>query len=164
MSGFNRQSRRIALALALAAGLTTLPAFAQPGPGGHMPHGRGGLAQAILSLQAELNLNAQQQSMLNAAIAAGKSARDTARQSRTTIHQLVQDELAKDVPDLSKIAAAEDQAQDAAIAARRGVRNQLLQLYGTFNAQQVAVIKDALSKRMARMDAFRQRMKQRFGG
>jgi hypothetical protein len=129
-----------------------------------MHHGRGGLAQAIVALQAQLNLNSQQQSMLNAALAAGKSARDSARQSRATIHQLVQDELAKDVPDLGKIAAAEDQAQDAATAARRGVRNQLLQLYGTFNAQQVAVIKDAMSKRMARMDAFRARMKQRFGG
>lgn len=151
------------MAAALCAGLSTLPAIAQPGPGGHRMHHQGGLAQTIVGLQSQLNLTAQQQSMLDAAIAAGKTARDAAVQSRQTIHQLVQDELAKDRPDLGKIAAAEDQAQDAAIAARRGVRNQLLQLYATFTPQQVAVVKDAFSKRMSRMQAFRERMKQRFG-
>ncbi|HXD53008.1 MAG TPA: periplasmic heavy metal sensor, partial [Burkholderiales bacterium] len=162
MSGLNRNCRRIAMALALSAGLASLPVLAQPGPGRHM-HQHGGLGQAIVALQAQLNLTPQQQSMLDAALASGKGARDAARQTRQTIHQLVQDELAKDRPDLAKIAAAEDQAQDAATAARRGVRNQLLQLYGTFTAQQVAVVKDAMAKRMSRMEAFRQRMKQRFG-
>jgi len=150
------------MTLALSAGLATLPAIAQPGPAGHMHH-RGGLGQAIVALQAQLNLTAQQQSMLDAALAAGKSARTAARSSRQTIHQLVLDELAKDRPDLASIAAAEDQAQDAATAARRGVRNQLLQLYGTFTPQQVAVLKDAMSKRMSRLEAFRERMKQRLG-
>jgi Spy/CpxP family protein refolding chaperone len=163
MSGLYRNSRRIAMAVALSAGLSTLPAIAQPGPGGHHMHHRGGLAHAIVALQSQLSLSAQQQSMLDAALASGKSARDTVRQSRQTIHQLVQDELAKDRPDLAKIAAAEDQVQDAATAARRSVRNQLLQLYGTFTPQQVAVIKDAFAKRMSRMQAFRERMKQRLG-
>ena len=165
MSVHKSKTRRFAMTLALAAGLSSLPALAQPGHHGH--HGmRDGspLAHAILSLKTELNLTASQQAQLDAAIAAGKAARDAARQSRQTVMQLAKDELAKATPDLAKVAAAQDQAMDAATNARRGVRNQLLQLYATFTPAQVAVVKEALSHRMDRMESFRDRMRQRFGG
>ncbi len=154
------------MALALGASLLALPALAQPGPhhrhfGGH--EGQGGLAHAIIALKAQLNLSASQQTALDAAIAAGKATRDAARASRQTIHQLAKDEFAKPTPDLARIAAAQDQAQDAATAARRGVRNQLLALYATFTPAQVAVIKDAFAQRMAKMESFRERMRERFG-
>ena len=151
------------MTLALAAGLSSLPALAQPGHH-HRMHDGSPLAPAILSLQTQLTLTASQQAQLDAAIAAGKSARDAARQSRQTVMQLAKDELAKATPDLAKVAAAQDQAMDAATNARRGVRNQLLQLYATFTPAQVAVVKEALSHRMERMESFRDRMRQRFGG
>ena len=122
------------------------------------------LAHAILSLKTQLNLTPAQETQLNAAIAAGQAARDAARQSRQTVMQLAKDELAKPTPDLAKVAAAQDQAMDAATTARRGVQNQLLQLYATFTPAQVAVVKDALQHRMDRMDSFRDRMRHRFGG
>ena len=168
MPALQQQSRRIALALALCAGLAAMPAISQQGHHGHHgPHGhhghQGGLAQAIVALKAQLNLTASQQQQLDAAIASGRAARDATRQSRQTVRQLVQDELAKPTPDLAKIAAAEDQVQDAATNARRGVRNQLLQLYATFTPEQVAVVKDAMNRRLSRFEQFREHMKERFG-
>ena len=161
MSVHKGKTRRFAMTLALAAGLSSLPALAQPGH--HGMHDGSPLAHAIMSLKTQLNLTASQQAQLDAAIAAGKSTRD-ARQSRQTVMQLAKDELAKATPDLAKVAAAQDQAMDAATNARRGVRNQLLQLYATFTPAQVAVVKEALSHRMDRMDSFRDKMRHRFGG
>lgn len=153
------------MTLAIVAGLSAMPAMAQPGPHHHMHEGGGSpLAHAIVSLQNQLNLTPAQQTQLDAAIAAGKAARDAARQSRVTVMQLAKDELAKPTPDLAKVVAAQDQAMDAAIAARRGVQNQLLQLYATFTPAQVTVVKDALTHRMDRMQSFRDKMRQRFGG
>jgi len=165
MSHHTGKTRRFAATLALAAGLAALPALAQPGHHGmHGMHGGGSpLAHAILSLQAQLNLTASQQAQLDAVVAAGKAARDAARQSRQTVMQLAKDELAKPTPDLAKVAAAQNQAMDAATNARRAVQNQLLQLYATFTPAQVAVVKDALSKRMERMESFRDKMHKRFG-
>ena len=164
MSALDRKARRFAVTLAIVAGLSAMPAMAQPGP--HHMHERGGspLAHAIVALQSQLNLTAAQQTQLDAAIAAGKAGRDAARQSRVTVMQLAKDELAKPAPDLAKVAAAQNQAMDAAIAARRGVQNQLLQLYATFTPAQVAVVKDALTHRMDRMQSFRDKMRQHFGG
>jgi Spy/CpxP family protein refolding chaperone len=158
----NRTSRTLAMALALSAGLSVLPALAQPGPHGH----RGGgdpLAHAIGELKSQLNLTASQQQAWDAAIAAGKQAREAAKQSRQTVSQLAHDELAKPSPDLAKIAAAADQAHDAAVAARRQVRNQFLSIYATFSTEQKALVQQKLAERMARMDSFRERMRERFG-
>lgn len=160
MSSVHHNARRFAIALALCGGMSALPVLAQPGPHGH--HERG-LGHAIIALQSQLSLSASQQTALDAAMASGKAARDAAKQSRQTLRQLAQDELAQATPDLGKIATATDQAHDTATLARRGVRNQLLQLYATFSPAQVAVVKDALSKRAARMESFRERMKERFG-
>lgn len=162
MSATQGKTRRFAAVLALAAGLTALTAMAQPGH--HGMHEGSPLAHAILSLKAQLNLTASQQAQLDATIAAGKAARDAARQSRQTVTQLAKDELAKPTPDLAKIATAQNQAMDAAIAARRGVQSQLLQLYATFTPAQVAVVKDALAHRMDRMESMRDKMRQHFGG
>jgi Spy/CpxP family protein refolding chaperone len=152
------------MVVALCAGVAAMPALSQPGEH-HRHHegGRSGLASAIVALKSQLNLTAAQEAMLDQAIAAGKSARDAARQSRQTVRQLVHDELAKPTPDLARIAAAEDQVQDAATAARRNVRNQLLQLYATFTPAQIAVVKDAMTQRLSRFEAFREHMRERFG-
>jgi hypothetical protein len=43
------------------------------------------------------------------------------------------------------------------------VRNQLLQLYATFTPAQVAVVKDAMTRRLSRFEQFREHMRERFG-
>ncbi len=152
-----RNSRRAALALAFGAALSALPAIAQPGPGGDR------IIHAITAFKAQLNLNTSQQAQWDAAVAASKAARDAAKQRRLTVRQVVTDELAKPTPDLSHIAAAADHAQDATVAARRQVRAQWLQLYSTFTAEQVAVVKSGIERHMSRMEGFRERMRERFG-
>lgn len=157
MFGLTRNSRGVAVALAFAAGLSALPAAARPGPGGDH------FIQAIAAFKAELNLNTSQQALWDAAAASGKAARDAAKQRRLTIKQVASEELAKPTPDLSRMAAAGDQVQDANVAAHRQVRTQWLALYATFTADQSAVVKAGIAKRMARMEGFRERMHHRFG-
>jgi LTXXQ motif family protein len=161
MFGLTRNSRRVALALAFSAGwsgLAALPAAAQPGPGGDR------IIHAIAAFKAELNLDTTQQPLWDAAVASGKAARDAAKQSRLTVKQVATDELAKATPpNLSHIAATADQVQDANVAAHRQVRAQWLALYATFRPDQVAVVKAGIATRMARMESFRERMRQRFG-
>jgi Spy/CpxP family protein refolding chaperone len=165
MSTLNQKSRRIATIIALCAGVAATSAMSQPGERHHgrHHHGGGGLPAAIVALKAELNLNASQDAMLNAALASGKAAREAARASRQTVRQLVKEELAKPAPDLAKIAAAQDQVQDAALNARRAVRNQMLQLYATFTPEQIAVVKEAMNRRASRFESFREHMRERFG-
>ena len=158
MSGLARNSRRIALALVLGAGLAALPAAADRGHGGdHFVH-------AIAAFKAQLNLNTQQQGYWDAAVASGKAARDAAKQRRQTVKQVASEEMARTTPDLSRIAAAADQVRDANTAARRQVRAEWLQLYATFSPDQVAVVKAGMARRMERMERFREHMRHRFGG
>ena len=163
MSALNQRSRRFAIAVALCAGIAATSAMSQPGERHHRHHHQGGLASAIVSLKAQLNLTASQESMFDSAVASGEAAREAARASRQTVRQLVKDELAKPTPDLARIATAEDQVQDAAMNARRNVRNQLLQLYATFTPAQVAVVKEAMNSRMTRFESFREHSRERFG-
>lgn len=146
------------MALALGAGLSALPAAAE------RVHGGDHFVQAIAAFKAQLNLNTQQQGYWDAAVAAGKAAREAARQRRDTVRQVASEEMAKVTPDLSRIAAAADQVRDANTAARRQVRTQWLQLYASFSPDQVAVVKAGMARRMERMERFREHMRHRFGG
>ena len=149
-------------AIALCAGLAALPAAAQPGPHNHGEH----FMQHLAAVKSQLNLNTSQQGMWDAVVTAGKSAREAARARRDTVRQLVAAEAAKPAgaaPDLGAIALATDKVQQANITDRHAVRDQWLTLYGTFNSDQVAVVKGLLSQRLARMDSFRERMQRHFG-
>jgi len=157
MFALARNSRKAALALAFCAAASALPALAQPGPGGDR------IIHAIAAFKAQLNLNTAQQAQWDAAVIATKAAREAAKQQRQGVKAVATAELAKAIPDLSKIAAAADQAQDANTAAHRQVRTQWLQLYSTFTPDQVAVVKAGIERRMARMEGFRERMRERFG-
>ncbi len=158
MFGLTRNSRRVALALAFCAGLSALPATAQPGPGGDR------IIHAIAAFKAQLNLDpTSQQPLWDAAVAAGKAERDAAKQRRQTVKQVASEELAKPTPNLSNIATAADHVQDVDTAAHHQVRAQWLALYATFTPDQIAVVKAGIEKRMARMESFRERMHKRFG-
>ena len=160
MPGLTRNGRRLALALAFGAGIAGLaatPAAARPG------HGGDHYIRAITAFQSQLNLNTQQQGMWDAAVAASKAAREAARQNRQSVKQVAVEEMAKTTPDLSRIAATADQVRDASTAAHRQVRAQWLQLYATFTPEQVAVVKAGISRRMDRMERFREHMRDRFG-
>ena len=153
--------KRKLYALIFAAGFTgiALTAWAQA-PGRGM---RGPLA-VPQEIQAKLNLNTSQQQQWDAAIAQSKAAHDAIRANFQQLKAATQAELAKSDPDLAALASLSDQLQQQNIAQRQQARAAWLALYGTFSADQKTTVKDAINARMARMDAFRQRMLDRLPG
>jgi hypothetical protein len=73
-------------------------------------------------------------------------------------------ELAKPEPDLAAVAAIGDGVRAKVEAERLKVRGAWLNLYGTFTTAQKQVVRDFLVERMARHEAFREKMRERFGG
>lgn len=163
-SSLRRVFAAAAAALALAFGGS---AVAQPAGGHGAPHAMMGdgadgmLGHLIAHAQTQLKLNTSQSGMFDAAVAQSKAARDTSR----TLHQQVKDaltaELAKPEPDLAKVAAVADGAQQQGITLRHQVRDSWLQLYATFSPEQKAVVRDLMQQHLARMESFRQKMKDR---
>ena len=149
--------KRIIYPLILAAGVAgiALQAWAQ-GPG----HGRGmhDPVEMLQRLQTKLNLNTAQQQQFDAAVAQSKAAHQAMRANFSQIKTAMQTELAKSDPDLSALAGVSDQVQAQNMALRKQARAAWLALYATFNADQKAIVRDAINARMARMQAFRQRM------
>ena len=135
-----------------------------PGAGFGGPGGGGSIEQAIASVHDQLNLNTSQQAMWDSVVTNAKSTRAAGRAGMEQVHAALVAELAKPEPDLAAVAAISDQSQGNAAAARKVVRDQWLALYATFTPAQKAVVRDALAKRVARMDAFRARMQERRGG
>jgi Spy/CpxP family protein refolding chaperone len=158
-------ARAAAAALALAfAGAV----FAQPhgGPGWHRGPAGGGdmFEQAIAHAKANLNLNTSQQQMFDATVAQAKAARQQGRALMQKVHDALAAELAKAEPDFAAVAAVADDARAQGQALRQQVRTRWLNLYATFSPEQKAVVRDMLQQRLARIDAFRQKMQQRFQG
>jgi Spy/CpxP family protein refolding chaperone len=154
------------LVLAFAGGALAQPAG---GHGGGHPGMMGGggdemLGHLIAHAQAQLKLNTSQSTMFDNAVAQTKAAYATGR----TLHQKGKDaltaELAKPEPDLAAVAAVADSTQQQGTALRHQVRDTWLQLYATFSPEQKAVVRDLLQQRMARMESFRQKMKDRISG
>jgi len=157
-SNFARWSNVTAAAL-LAFGAHA--AIAQPG---HGPGGGHGIEveHMIAGLKAQLNLNTSQQVMFDNAVAASKSARASFRTNMEQVHTALNNELAKAEPDLAAVAAATDAAQANSQTLRKQVRDQWLALYATFSPAQKAVVRDAIKARVTRMEAFREKMHERF--
>lgn len=156
----NRLASRVAAVAAAALIGISGVAAAEPL---HGRHGGGDFVSVIAALKSQLNLNTSQQGMWDNAVASSQAARDNARASRQKMRDALTAELAKAEPDLAAVAAASDAAQDAASASRRQVRAAWLNLYGTFTPEQKTVVKNALQEKLARMDQFREKMRQRHG-
>jgi Spy/CpxP family protein refolding chaperone len=154
---------RSGIAAIAAVGITLAGvAFAQSGHPHHGP--RGDFAMIIAALKGQLNLNTSQQAMWDSAVAQSKAARDTARANFGKLKSAMDAELAKAEPDLGAVAGVSDDVQASNTALRKQVRSSWLALYATFTPDQKAVVRDALKQRMARMESFRQKMKERQGG
>ena len=153
--------KRKLYALIFAAGFTglALTAWAQaPAHGMHDP------LVVLQKIQGKLNLNTSQQQQWDTAVAQSKTAHDAIRANFQQLKAATQTELAKSDPDLAALASLSDQLQQQNIAQRKQARAAWLALYGTFSSDQKTTVKDAINARMARMDAFRQRMQDRLSG
>lgn len=147
----------LAVALAVSAG----GALAQPAMGHH--RGGGDFAMAIAALKGQLNLNTSQQQQWDNAVAASKAARASSRANLQSLHDAAKAELAKPEPDLASLSALSDATQSKNVAARHQARDAWLALYASFTPDQKAVVRDALNRRMARMEQMREKFLQRHG-
>ena len=155
------RSHAVAVAAVALFTMASGAALAQGPHHGHAPHGD--ITTAIVAVKDKLNLNTSQQTMWDSAVAQTKAARQTARTNFGRIKTSLDAELAKTEPDLAAVAAVSDDVQAANMALRKQVRSTWLSLYGTFGPDQKAVVRDALVQRQAKMEQFRQRMKERRG-
>jgi protein CpxP len=153
--------KRKLFALIFAAGFTglALTAWAQaPGHGMHDP------LAVLQRIQAKLNLNTSQQQQWDAALAQSKAAHQAIRANFQQLKTATQAELAKADPDLATLATLSDQLQQQNIAQRQQARAGWLALFATFSTDQKTTVKNAISARIARMEAFRERMHDRLSG
>jgi Spy/CpxP family protein refolding chaperone len=138
---------------------------AQPGAGAHA-HGRGhghGIAieHVLAQLKGQLALDTSQQVMWDNAAAGAKAARESARGSTDQVRTALTAELAKPEPDFAAVAAVSDSVRANQQALRKQVRDEWLKLYATFSPAQKAVVRDAVQQRLARVEAFRAKMRER---
>jgi Spy/CpxP family protein refolding chaperone len=162
-----RTWRMAAFAATAVLGLAGVAAIAQPAGGtghgpGHGPGHPGGMEveQILGSVKGQLNLNTSQQLMWDNAVAQTRAAHAAGRANMQKVHDATAAELAKPEPDLAAVAAVADGVHAGNQALRQGVRDQWLQLYATFTADQKAVVRDALAKQLARMEAIGAKMRE----
>jgi periplasmic protein CpxP/Spy len=151
--------KRFLMALSvIALSAVGVAAYAQ------MPHhGMGDPVGVIQAVKDKLALNTSQQQQWDAAVAQTQAARQAARAAMDQLTAATQAELAKAEPDLAALAAQADALHDQNAGARKAARDAWLALYATFSAQQKAVVRDAISARLTRMEQFRAHMHQRMG-
>jgi Spy/CpxP family protein refolding chaperone len=145
--------------LALGAGT----AIAQPPAGAHgRGHGHGiAIEQVLAQLKGRLALDTSQQVMWDTAAAGTKAARESRRSSMDQVRAALAAELAKPEPDFAAVAAVTDSVRANQQEVHKQVRAEWLRLYATFSPTQKAVVRDAITQRLERMDAFRAKMQER---
>jgi Spy/CpxP family protein refolding chaperone len=148
-----------ATAILALTGIAAAQPFAGHGHGSGHPGGME-VEQVLGAVKGQLNLNTSQQLAWDNAVAQTKAAHATGRANMQKLHGAMATELAKPEPDLAAVAAVADSLHTDGQTLRKGVRNQWLQIYATLSPEQKAVVRDALAKRMARMEAMGARMRE----
>lgn len=155
--------RFAALLTAGVLAFATPAVFAQPG--GHGPGHHGGpgfgIESILASVKVQLNLNTSQQVMWDNAVAQTKAAREAGRGAMEQVREVLKAELAKAEPDFAAAGTVADAAQASQQTMRRQVRDQWLNLYATFSPAQKGVVRDVATAKLAKMESFRARMKER---
>jgi uncharacterized membrane protein len=167
--------KRTLVILLVAAGLSGIGLYAiaqtaptAPPPGGpgfhHHGPGMGDPLGVLLRIKGDLNLDTSQQQQWDNALALSKSAHQTMRASVQQLVAALQTQVATTAPDLRALADQSDTVHEQNVVARKQARAAWLALYETFSADQKAVVANALSARLARMQAWKARMQGQTGG
>lgn len=117
----------------------------------------------IASLQAQLKLNTSQQLQFDDALAQTRAARSSMRGGSSQLKAATQSELAKTAPDLASLAALSDQVQQQNSGLRKQARSAWLALYDSMSPDQKLVVRDAISARIAAVEAFHAQMRAAHG-
>ncbi len=164
----NRNAGRFsALLMAALLAIGAQQAMAQPVPGqpgmpGRAAHAHGfAMEGALIRLKGQLNLDTSQQLNWDNAMAQGKAAREAARTNMQNLRAAMAAELEQPDPDFAKMASLADAAQASNQESRRQVRALWLQIYATFSPPQKALVRDAMKAKMARAEAFRNKVRER---
>jgi hypothetical protein len=112
----------------------------------------------LLRIKGDLNLNTSQQQQWDSALALSKSAHETIRSNIAQLVTATQAQVATAAPDMRALAAQSDALQAQNLPARQQARAAWLALYDTFSAEQKAVVANALSARLSRMQAWKERI------
>lgn len=115
----------------------------------------------IQEIHDKLHLTGEQEKTWQALAQKTKDMRMSGRDQRNEIKSQAKQELDKAEPDLARIAALADRSMDEQTARRRQLRDEWLKLYAQLSPEQKLVVRDALKARMAKMDTFRDKFKQR---
>ena len=120
------------------------------------------IGQVIAQAKAQLNLDASQQPLFDAAVTQSKAARVSLR----ALHQKAKDalatELLKPQPNLASLVQVADGVQSDSLKIRNDTRTAWLAVYTGLSTEQKAVIHALVAKRVARAEAFGERMRQHF--
>jgi hypothetical protein len=145
--------KRTLIALLAAVALCGVAAYSWA-QGASRGHDHDPLA-VIAGLQAQLNLNTSQQMQFANALAQSHAAHTAMRSGFAQLKTATQTELAKSAPDLASLAALSDQVQQQNSGVRKQARAAWLALYDTFSADQKLIVRNAISARIAQIQAFR---------
>lgn len=161
------RTRALARLMAITAAALTLGlashVSAQPmGPGAGDPGEM--IARMLHGAKAKLNLDSSQQIAWDNAVSASKAAHQAIRTNRQKVHDALQAELAKPQPDLAAVAALADDVAQQNRAQHITARNQWLTLYSMLSPDQKTMVRDGIAARIARFEAFRERMRSRMQG
>ncbi len=152
--------KRFVQTVLLITGLSLTPALVAAGAG----PGSGGTFALPPQAKERLNLTPEQSAQWDFAVQQSRAAREAAKQSRLEMKDATKNELAKPEPDLAALAAQGDSIQARNQAARHAARGEWLKLYAGFSGAQKATVREIMLQRMARMEEFRQRMRERHPG
>jgi periplasmic protein CpxP/Spy len=146
--------------IGLHAFAQSAPTVPPPGGPGFHRHGSemGDPLGVLLRIKGDLNLNTSQQQQWDDAVALSKAAHQTIRNNIAQLVAATQAQVATAAPDLRALAAQSDTLQAQNLAARQQARAAWLALYDTFGAEQKAVVANALSARLSRMQAWKERI------
>jgi len=140
-------------------------ASAQPAGPHHGAHaglaGQGDfLAGALQRAHDQLNLNSSQQVAWDSAVAASKAAHEAMRTQHQRLHAALTAELAKPQPDFAAVAAIADDVAQQDRTLRVNARNAWLNVYANLSPEQKTTVRDLIATRLARMQEFRNKMRQ----
>jgi hypothetical protein len=120
------------------------------------------IGHAIAEAKAQLNLTPPQQLLFDAAVMKSKAARVALRALHQNAKDALAGELLKTQPNLASLVPVAEGVQSDSLKIRRDTRDAWLTLYATLSPEQKAVIHALVAKRMARAEAFGERMRQHF--
>jgi hypothetical protein len=153
------QIKQSLLTIAAVAGISAFAfhAVAQAPTPHHGPRDPIGM---IAGLKDQLNLNTSQQQQWDGVVAQGTAARQAAKAGMAQLKAATQAELANTTPDLASLAAQADAIHQQNAAAFKSVRDAWLALYATFSPDQVALVRAAITARLAQMQQWRAKWRQ----